>query len=169
MSRLISSGGTVWLTLVSSISLPSISSVPGSFQIASNGPFNCASFGSPATFGNLGPNFTCRSSGDDAPSEISPSSSSSHSLSTGAKAGIGLGSALGFILCCRIVWYIFERFVKKKKSTSDTEEGPTVPELSAEKADAELEAGHGQSEMLGQGQASGYVDAFELPGSIPER
>lgn len=37
-------------------------------------------------------------------------------------------------------------------------------ELPTDKGDVELEAKHGEHEMLGQGSASGVVEAFELPG-----
>jgi hypothetical protein len=36
-------------------------------------------------------------------------------------------------------------------------------ELPTEKGDVELEAKHGDSEMIGQGRASGFTGAFKLP------
>lgn len=37
-------------------------------------------------------------------------------------------------------------------------------ELPTDKGDVELEAKHGENEMLGQGSASGFVQIFEMPG-----
>lgn len=77
-------------------------------------------------------------------------------------------------------WFLLRRRRAKKeleKATADEEAKGTadakivemdasVPsELPTDKGDVELEAQHGENELLGQGSASGFVEAFELPGS----
>jgi hypothetical protein len=161
--------------LTCSIDLSQLSDFEGSMLVNSTTSFNCSTFNDAVTQGRLGPHFRCIAPDSKINSSSSSSSfpssypSSSSSLSSVAKGGIGAGSAIGFLLLYGIIWYVIQVLGIENKRELEAQEEPFIPELSAEKADAELEAGHGQSEMLGLGQASGYVDAFEMPGSTPER
>ncbi|KAH6660328.1 hypothetical protein BKA67DRAFT_530432 [Truncatella angustata] len=96
----------------------------------------------------------------------SPQSSptASGDLSTGAKAGIGVGVALGALLLFGLVWFIFKRRSKNTKNAVELENSPyNRPTPSPRKYPSELSSAgpHVVHEMDSPRQR------FELPSSTP--
>jgi hypothetical protein len=155
--------------LICSIDLQSLSAFHGTILLNTTTSLNCSVFDKGFVNGSISADSSRCVDPNAKVFLVNPPSSSTYSLTTGAKAGIVVGSVVGFLLCCGVAWYIIKRFRDGKQRRLAEQEGPPIPELSAEKADAELEASHGNSEMLGQGQASGHVDAFEMEGCSAKR
>jgi len=153
---------------LSSVNFPSLNNVSHHFNISSTSTLNCSLIEEEAKKGGYyNNNFSCTALHPITASK-SPSlfNSARSSLGTGAKAGIAVGSIVGFALICGggIVWILRRRSATERaKTQQESAENAQIAELPAEKADAELEAKHGDSEMVGQGRASGFIEAFEMP------
>jgi hypothetical protein len=160
-----------FLTLITSIDFQILSNVTGYMKVNSTSHLDCTAIQAEAQDGGWNVrNFSCTdvNSTTTAPggSIATQSSSPKESLSTGGKAGIAVGCIVGVALIGGVALWYFRR--RRAVPMSTTQETAEISELPAEKADAELEAGHGKSELNGGGRRSGYTEAFELPGDQPK-